>query len=532
MCCCLFATLLLSSISACNEEEGPPIADLGLPTIPDRVPGWTDDFEEVDCWPDVPDRANQQCGYLTVPEDHRNPEGPTIRLAVTRYFSTRAEVQADPIVYLEGGPGGSGVTTMSMLYPGLGGWIGARDLIALDQRGTGHSIPDLSCTDGSLYADTDAIEDELDFLTQCRAGLEGQGVDLPAYNSARNAADVDALRRALGYAQWNLWGISYGTRLALTVMRDFPAGVRAVILDSTVPLEVNLYERMPANAQGAFERLFATCVADAACAAAYPDLMDVLLAALDDLDASPFQGTLTGGVSVDIDGSAVLDLLFSLMYDYTSLPYLPGLIYMVSDRDMSVILEVLESLTAIESGISVGMFLSVNCAEELAWVDPATFEEATQGLMPRFISHFGYDSEQEFCEVWGVPAASDLETRPVESDIPTVVMAGYFDPITPPEYGQMVRENLSSAFYLEFSNGSHGVSVSDCGAELALAFLDQPNAQPISACLDNLTFGPFFASGGSGVGRIDFAMPGDDIHFDPEALRNALRNRRNRLPHF
>jgi len=74
--------------------------------------------------------------------------------------------------------------------------------------------------------------------------------------------------------------------------------------------------------------------------------------------------------------------------------------------------------------------------------------------------------------------------------------------------------------------------VSDCGAELALAFLDQPNAQPISACLDNLTFGPFFASGGSGVGRIDFAMPGDDIHFDPEALRNALRNRRNRLPHF
>src|SRR5262249_11696499 len=151
---------------------------------------------------------------------------------------------------------------------GLSAVLAHRDFIFFDQRGTGYSQPELTCPERDALAPTllaGALSDEqstqaiVDAFQRCRDRLGVQGVDLAAYNSAASAADVNDLRLALGYSQLNLYGDSYGTRLALTVMRDFPQAVRSVVLDSTYPLEVNLYTALAPNAERAFNALFDAC---------------------------------------------------------------------------------------------------------------------------------------------------------------------------------------------------------------------------------------------------------------------------------
>ncbi|MCA9906963.1 MAG: alpha/beta fold hydrolase, partial [Anaerolineae bacterium] len=170
------------------------------------------------------------------------------------------------------------------------------ELVIFDQRGTGYSEPSLACPESeelmlsTLDEDLDSEQSKgllLQMVTACHDRLRGEGIDLAAYNSRENAADVDDLRRALGYDQWDLYGISYGTRLAQTVMRDFPDGVRSVVLDSTYPLSADLTVDTIANMDRAFDTFFAGCAANAACSEAYPDLENRFFALADTLNATP-----------------------------------------------------------------------------------------------------------------------------------------------------------------------------------------------------------------------------------------------------
>ncbi|MCA9904902.1 MAG: alpha/beta fold hydrolase, partial [Anaerolineae bacterium] len=190
--------------------------------------------ELTDCWMDLPDGLVEgddvDCGLLFVPEDRTDPDSATIELAVAILYASEDDVQPDPIIYLAGGPGGNAVDELEAWVDIP--YIQDRDLILLDQRGTGYSFPSLNCPE---------IEESEDDATQaCRDRLVADGVNLQAYNSAENAADVADLRVALGYDEWNLYGISYGTRLAQTIVRDYPQGIRSVILDSAYPLAANL----------------------------------------------------------------------------------------------------------------------------------------------------------------------------------------------------------------------------------------------------------------------------------------------------
>ncbi len=222
------------------------------------------------------------CGYLTVPADHADPRGPTIDLAVAILYAETDEPQPDPVVYLEGGPGGETITDFDSWrgYP----LLDDRDLVLFDQRGTGWSIPLLDCPaeidelDGAEYAAA---------LAACRDELLAEGIDLALFDSRQSAADVEALRQALGYEQWNLYGISYGTRLALTVMRDYPEGVRSAVLDSVYPPQVYTLEELASDELAGLESMFDGCAADRACQAAYPYLEWDFYDVIDALDAEP-----------------------------------------------------------------------------------------------------------------------------------------------------------------------------------------------------------------------------------------------------
>ena len=220
-----------------------------------------------------------------------------------------------------------------------------------DQRGTGLSEPALDCPElvetalGTLDEDL-SIEEQSTLTNEsilaCRDRLVGEGVDLAGYTSAENAADLNDLRQALGYDEWNLYGISYGTRLALTTMRDFPDGIRSVVLDSSYPPQVNLYTALAANARRGFNVLFEGCAADPRCSAAYPELEATFFELVERLADAPVTNSITNpltGESFDslINGTKLLNLLFQSLYATEIIPLLPKTISDASNGEFGTL---------------------------------------------------------------------------------------------------------------------------------------------------------------------------------------------------
>ena len=200
------------------------------------------------------------CGLVTVPAERDAPDGRTLELAVYRVPSLSATPAPDPVVYLEGGPGGAGVTLLVSLHdpdaPDSVAFLRERgEVIVVDQRGTGYSRPALYCPE--VWAARSAGDDETGAHAACAARLRGDGVRFADYDSRESAADLETVRTALGIERWNLYGVSYGARLALTAMRDAPAAVRAAVLDSVFPVEVNGYADEPWTTWQALERIAA-----------------------------------------------------------------------------------------------------------------------------------------------------------------------------------------------------------------------------------------------------------------------------------
>lgn len=453
--------------------------------------------EWVDCWMELPEELvegqNVDCGVLTVPENRAAQTDATIELAFAILYASGNQRQPDPVIYLSGGPGGNAVAELPEWVETA--YLADRDLILLDQRGTGYSLPSLNCPESE-----EGIED----ATQaCRDRLVSEGVDLQAYNSAENAADVADLRAALGYEEWNLYGISYGTRLALTVMRDYPEGVRSVIIDSVYPPEVNSWEEYGQNTANEFKSLFAACAMNADCDAAYPDLAQTFDSVVEQLNAEPAEYTGTdpdSGEETDLTltGDDFIDRLFQMLYSSTSIPYFPWVITEVANGNYMALDEA-EAGEASDGGFrqapdedvsdSEGMNMSVECQEEVAFLDEnAALDNVPDAGSPLHNnSILTIQSTFSDCAIWGVKAADPIETQPVKSDIRTLVVAGEFDPITPAKWAESAASHLPNSFFFVFPGGGHGViDMNECSSGIMQSFLDDPTSEPDASCIDDI----------------------------------------------
>ncbi len=464
-------------------------------------------FEPSACPFEVPEGERVECGALIVPERHANPDGPTIRLAVAILKSHSANPAPDPVIYLEGGPGGSPLKSPDLWWSSP--FRNQRDLILVDQRGTGYSEPSLYCAEhdelsaetlDDLLTEEESLRLEEEATRACRDRLEAAGVDLAAYNSAESAADFAALREALGYAEINLYGISYGTRLAQTIARDHPEGVRSIILDSTVPLGVNSYEEGPAIADRAFDQLFDGCAADPECSGEFPTLREDFFDLIERTNEQPvrlrIRSPYTGEmVSSPMRGDDLLSIVFTALYDSSVLPYLPAMLDRTARGDFRM-LEVYTELylqSWVESGFSVGMYYSVECWEELPFNEYDAAQEAAEQF-PELNDLILNESDFTICPQWIEGAAPPLENQPVVMDIPTLVVAGQYDPITPPEWGRRVAEAQPDAVFLEFPGLGHGVTLNECAGQIAVAFVNDPGGTLPTGCLETMQ-GPEFATG-------------------------------------
>jgi pimeloyl-ACP methyl ester carboxylesterase len=425
-----------------------------------------------------------ECGVLTVPERHAVPGGPTIELAVAVIHARDTATALEPVIHLAGGPGESAVL-------GLPRWAGStltarHDLILLDQRGTGYSRPSLACRQMWLTEDprlptSDYLAGIAAVTTECRARLVAAGVDVSAYSTNESAADVEALRVALGIERWSLYGISYGTRLALEVMRDHPAAVASAILDSAYPPNARSFEDHGARLDRAFDAVVAGCRAEPACAARFPDLGARFGASLERLEAEPWES-----YSGLVPGHTIAAAVRGWMYDTRLGSLLPALIDAADRSDPSPFLLLLDPPEPrLMEEDSRGMNLSVECAERGGRADAAAVA-ADLAAHPRWRVLLERDWYPVSCAAWSVPPADASDVAPVTSSIPTLILAGELDPVTPPEYADLAASTLARSTVVRVPGFGHAVTLVRCPSDLRDAFLAAPDAPLDTSCLAGL----------------------------------------------
>jgi pimeloyl-ACP methyl ester carboxylesterase len=442
------------------------------------------------------------CGTLSVPERHTKLFGKKLKLAVLTLKATGTTQKPDPIIFLQGGPGGAALETVSIWRDRS--WRTERDIILVDQRGTGYSEPDLRCPE--LYASLDI----LDGVELCHRRLS-RSVNLQAFNSHENAADIDTLRKALGFKEVNLFGVSYGTRLALTLMRDYPKGIRSVILDSTYPPQVDRLAETEVNFYQLLKKVFDDCHNDPDCQAAYPTLEHDFLAGLETLNNTPAEIWFN---TLYLNGDDFLSLYFQSMYNERITPNLPYSMSKLSNGDYDASLLLLTGMAEPKDldnqGALVGKFIqmiiealqnrwreveaegvyfSTECQEDILFHNQKQIEQATRDL-PIFIQNSALEQAKtmfELCQAWHVSRSPGLENQAVVSDIPTLVLAGAYDPVTAPAWGKLASETLSRSFFYTFPNAAHGVFASgDCPVAMIGDFLDIPTTAPNNTCMETL----------------------------------------------
>jgi pimeloyl-ACP methyl ester carboxylesterase len=390
-----------------------------------------------------------------------------------------------------------------------------RDVIVFDQRGVGLSKPALDCPaaseldlelldhvlNGKQLTPQEESDLMLNAMLACQKDLSGI-TKLSVYNSAASAADVNDLRVALGYDQVNLWGISYGTRLALTVMRDYPRGIRSVVLDSVYPPDVNVYVESPANTMRAFNVLFNGCAADKECNAAYPDLRKVFFDTAAALTKSPTEVSATNPLNgkeyrVLLDGEALVGLVMQMLYDTGSIPDLPQIIYQAKEGDYESLTAFMGAMIANETAMSPGMQYSVQCNEERSFTNEKDYDAAI-AQYPELAAYYTDATKLGFaiCNGWGAGKAAANAKQPVSSAIPALVMAGEYDPVTPPAWAKRAAQTLSKSYFFEYPGLGHGVSVDDaCSRDMMIAFVQNPTTAPDNSCIAKMSAPSFTTPG-------------------------------------
>ena len=453
-------------------------------------------FAKGPCNDEVPQDARIECGTLTVPEDRSKPDGRKVVLPVAIVHTADPNPAPDPVLYLSGGPGDSALASAEGFL--RKGQTGNRDVILFDQRGTGRSDPSLDCpevdeaTAGILGA-ADGFDAELKLLSgavfRCRDRVKATGVDLNQYNTTANAQDVADLRAAMGIKEWNLFGVSYGTTVALEMMRSHPEGIRSVTIDSVIPTDRG--QGAP-NLVDSFERvkrvLFDGCAADARCHTAFPNLESDFNGVVATLDSTPYRNTVNDPVlgrpvPITITGADVAGGLFLVLYQTDVIPQLPNLIEQVKAAGGGPIIDQL----AMEA------FTRLNTLAELEAASVLCSDDATvlqQGDVDTLLAQHPDDTTLLLiyafpCKDLGVAPAPKGFNDPVRSDLPTLVLGDEYDPITPPEQSKHASETLSHSTFVEFPGLGHGAVFArpECPEIIFRAFLADPTAKVDTSCV-------------------------------------------------
>ncbi|GHG80367.1 alpha/beta hydrolase [Comamonas sp. KCTC 72670] len=436
-----------------------------------------------------------QCGTYEVFENRAERTGRKIPLRVVVVPALAAQPAPDPLVLLAGGPGQAASRTQVLLA--VERIRRKRDIVLVDQRGTGDSNP-LNCKTDSPDAKLSARLEEGGAAEELRKCREGWDADVRQYTTPIAMEDLDEVRAALGYEKLNLWGVSYGTRAALVYMRQYPERVRTAILDGVAPMGLYLPLYAPRDAQQALDLLLENCAADASCAKAYPDLRSRTEALLTSLESAPARVQVAHprtGVpeEVVLSRRAFLVQLFAQLYSPEMSSLVPLMLDRATQGDWAPFVALSVGLSeSMGRTVSHGLYFAVVCAEDAPFYDEAAVARESRGTW--FGSAMGRDV-LSVCADWPRATLPQGYREPVVSSVPTLLLSGELDPVTPPAWAEEAKRTLSNSLHVVVPGVGHNTLGADCARTLMSDLLTRGSVEGLtSTCGDNLTRPPFFTS--------------------------------------
>ncbi len=436
--------------------------------------------------------ADARCGTLEVAENPAEPGGRRIELAFAVSPARASRALADPVVYLAGGPGQSARETLPIMQRALRDLNRDRDLIFLDQRGTGGSnILDCEMDDGGeMWLEAD-MEYSSKRLREC---LERWDADVRFYTTTDGARDLESLREEYGIEQFNLIGGSYGTRMAQVYLRNYPERVRAVLLDGVVPTRLHLGSEHGIMLDRALHRLFDACREDRECGERFPGLDSAFaeLKARYRTNSQPIFVThpRTGeGFELNFTRDVLASALRFLAYSPESQMMIPYLVHEAAasgspERLASQALIVTDQMMDL---IAIGLNFAVGCSEDWpGW--PQDIDQSTT-LLGESLT----DVYREICDWWPAGEVPEDFHQPFDAEVPMLILSGELDPVTPPAYGEETLTQFSNARHLVAEGRGHIVLTNPCISRIATRFIRTPDTEDLETdCMDAIGPEPFF----------------------------------------
>jgi pimeloyl-ACP methyl ester carboxylesterase len=462
-----------------SEEPAATVTSSVAPLPPITV-------EQVDC-PAELRTGGLSCGLATVPVDRSDPSTGTTRISLASLVGQAPEA-SPPLAVLQGGPGGSS-TELTSFYP-----TRPFTQVFIDQRGTGFGDSDFDCPEIDevlvevLGAPSERAEDiELAAYDRCAARLAGDSV-FETTDTETHARDVQDVMSALGYDQWLVYGVSYGTTIALELMRTAPEGLMGAVLDGVYPTDLDVDAAIGESATTSLGELDRACAEDPGCDAIVPDVIGALERVMDRLESEPLTVTVGEGetllgsrLDVYIDDEVLAGMVFRFLYDEARFRFVPGLLDGLDRGDPGTARWLARAVVDLSvSALAYnddGTWFAVQCADRLPFTDgppPGLSDYAAVIADPGL---------QQLCEPWARSPSPATAGEPVRSDVPALLLGGQLDPITPPYHAERVASGLTSATVVIQAGRGHGIWFGDnCIASLVEAFVSDPRTPLETSC--------------------------------------------------
>ncbi len=440
-------------------------------------------------------RTQVKCGSINVPSNYNKPAGTQLTINFAILPAIDNTKNKTPLMFLAGGPGQAAVELAAHIRNGFTEIRKTRDIILVDQRGTGKSHP-LQCDESQqakLYSIIPEEFDEKEVLT-CIEDLQKNN-ELSQFTSENAIRDFDQIRKALGHEQINLYGGSYGTRAALVYMRLFPESLKSVVLDSVGPVEVPIGLFGLSSARS-FELLMTHCKAEKTCNNAYPNLVNEYEAVIKRLTHStvslsvshPRLGTQT---PFNLSKGKFIGTLLTSLYSMETRSMLPLVIHQAYKKNYQPLLGL---IAATDGGMNmyVGLHFNIVCNEDMPRITPDMMKRDRDNTFGKGETHKAW---QIACPLWPKYEVDKNFTQSVTANIPTLILSGDLDPVTPPSNGDKSAATLPNTHHIVSKNSAHIVASTVCGVSIVNEFLNTLSPKTVDdSCLNELPSEEFMTS--------------------------------------
>ena len=436
-----------------------------------------------------------RCGTMLRPQNPADADSPDIEISVAVVPALDLKPEPDPFVPLAGGPGASAIEFYAAYSGAFEHVRRHRDILLVDQRGTGSSSRMDCDVDEDIIEGKFSEEQVIEVTRQCLAALPH---DPRFFTTSVAVKDLEAVRAALGYGPLNLYGVSYGSRVAQHFAKRYPGSTRSIVLDGVVPPQIVLGPEIAREAQEALDSIFDRCEADRECNERFPDLSQSFRQVRERLEEQPVTVEIPDPVTgrreiVDFGTSELAGAVRLLAYGANSISILPLLIHTAAEGNFEPLAaQALMIAEQMSDALALGMHNSVMCSEDAPfYADDAIDYDA---LEASYMGVIQLEAIEAMCSIWPPGPVDDDFREPLATNIPVLLLSGEADPITPPEYAERAMVDLDNAQHLVARKQGHGQAAVGCTPRLIGKFVGDPGrlSDQDAGCLERSFVMPFF----------------------------------------